>query len=79
MALKSFKSVTQHINGVRSRRLHRKLKEDVVGSDILDAKVVTIGSNASPEDRELSIKEFIDSVGVMYDSGATMILTAITC
>jgi hypothetical protein len=77
MTLRRFKSVTQHINGLRSKRRHRNhLEEDIYGVDISDVKVLTIASNAPSDEREVGIAEFVWSVRSMADD-ENIILTAI--
>lgn len=78
MALRSFKSVTKHLNGLGSRRLHRKhLTEEVVFQDISAVKAITVGSNADPIEKDEAIDEFFETVQSMNADGSNIILTAI--
>ena len=71
MALKTFKTVTRNITTLR-----KGLREDIYGADISDVKVVVLTSDASSEEGEIGIAEFVRSVRSMPDD-ENIILTAI--
>lgn len=77
MALRSFRNVTRHIDGVKKRRLNRKALKETEAFDISDAMFVMLSDDVPAGEREVSINQFYQDIRSMNSQGTNLYLTAI--
>ena len=79
MPLKKFRTVTQHMDGFRTRRrLKRNALKESESYGISDVNLVTLSVDVPAGEREVAINQFYQDIRSMNSEGTNLILTAIS-